>query len=118
MDTSVIIALLGIASSIAGFMFGSRKRHAETVGSELENMQKAIQVWKEVAEYQTEEISTLRGEINEFKRQLTGVERLFRNQTTRELTQIVSLLKEENNAQFQMFGEKLSNFELQITKNQ
>jgi len=118
MDTSLIIALLGILSSIVGFLFGRRKHHAETVGNELENMQKAIQVWKEVAEYQTAEISTLRGEINELKRELSGVERLFRNQSTRELTQIVSLLKEENNAQFQMFGEKLSNFELQISKNQ
>jgi hypothetical protein len=118
MDTSIIIAFLGIVSSIVGFIFGRRKRHVEVVGPELSNMQQAIQVWKEVAEYQTGEISTLRNEINELKRQLSGVERLFRHQTTRELTKIVSLLKEENTNQFQMFGEKLTNFELQISKNQ
>jgi LPXTG-motif cell wall-anchored protein len=62
MDTSVIIALIGVVSTIAGFLFGRRKRHAETIGYELSNMQKAIQVWKEVADYQSSEIASLRKE--------------------------------------------------------
>ena len=78
MDTSVIIALLGVVSSVSSFMFGRRKRHVEVVGQELSNMQKAIQVWKDVAEYQTGEIATLRGEINNLKKELLEIERLYR----------------------------------------
>jgi len=41
-------------------------------------MQKAIQVWKEVAEYQTGEISTLRREIDELKKEMICMERMYR----------------------------------------
>ena len=68
MDTSIIIALIGVVSTVCGFLFGRRKRHAETIGYELNKMQKAIQVWKEVAEYQTGEIASLRTEIDNLKR--------------------------------------------------
>ena len=78
METSVIIALLGIASSIGSFMAGRRKRHADAVGQELSNMQKAIHVWKEVAEYQTREITKLRMEIEELKKELSKVEQKYR----------------------------------------
>jgi cell division protein FtsB len=78
MDTSLIIALLGVVSSIAGFLLGRRRRHAEVVGQELSNMQKAIQVWKEVAEYQTTEIATLRREINDLKKEMYGMEQMYR----------------------------------------
>ena len=78
MDASVVIALLGIASSFISFMFGRRQRHAKTVGQELSNMQQAIQVWKEVAEYQTSEIATLRKEINDMKKEMYDVERKYR----------------------------------------
>jgi len=78
MDTSLIIALLGIVSSISGFMLGRRKRQAEVVGQELSNMQKAIQVWKEVAEYQSGEIASLHKEIDALKRKLAKVEEKYR----------------------------------------
>ena len=81
MDTSIIIALLGVVSSFAGYMLGSRRRKAECVGYELNNMQKAIQVWKEVAEYQAVEIATLRREIDDLKKELANIELKYRRQT-------------------------------------
>ena len=78
MDTSVIIAILGIVSSFSGFMLGRRKRQAEVVGQELSNMQKAIQVWKEVAEYQSGEIAALHKEIDALKKKLAKVEEKYR----------------------------------------
>jgi LPXTG-motif cell wall-anchored protein len=78
MDTSIIVALMGVVSSLAGFLFGRRKRHAEEIGQELSNMQQAIQVWKEVAEYQSGEIAALRTEINHVKKELSDVERMYR----------------------------------------
>jgi predicted nucleic acid-binding Zn-ribbon protein len=80
MDTSLIIALIGVVSTIAGFFFGRRKRHAETIGYELSHMQKAIQVWKEVADYQSSEIATLRKEIDDLKKELHNVEKMYSEQ--------------------------------------
>ena len=99
MDTSIIIALLGIVSSVTSFMFGRRKRQAEVVGHELSNMQKAIQVWKEVAEYQTGEISTLRGEINNMKKELADVERLYRKRFMLEFQSCVNYQSATNKKQ-------------------
>jgi len=78
MDTSVIIAILGVVSTFTGFMAGRRKRRAEVIGHELSNMQKAIQVWKEVAEYQSGEIAALHKEINDLKKKLAKVEQKYR----------------------------------------
>jgi len=122
MDTSLIIALIGVVSTIAGFLFGSRKRQAEAIGYELCNMQKAIQVWKEVAEYQTTEISSLRAEINDLKSELNDLEKMHRKQCTgayiaqavTELTNIVSSLKDSTT----QFHDLEKNIELQISKNQ
>jgi hypothetical protein len=77
-DKSIIIALIGIVSSIVGFLAGRRKRHIEIVGGELDNIKKAIQVWKEVTEYQSDEIAKLRLDIGELKKELAGVEKMYR----------------------------------------
>jgi len=122
MDTSLIIALIGVVSTIAGFLFGSRKRQAEAIGYELNNVQKAIQVWKEVAEYQTSEIASLRAEINELKEELNNLEKMHRKQCTganvtkavMEFTNIVSSLKDKTI----QFHDLEKNIELQISKNQ
>jgi hypothetical protein len=78
MNTSIIIALIGLLTSIGGYLAGRRMRRAETVGKELDNMQKAIREWKSIAEYQTEEICTLRCEINALKTEILNMERLYR----------------------------------------
>ena len=78
MDTSLVIAIIGVVSTFTGFVVGRRKRQAEVVGHELSNMQKAIQVWKEVAEYQSGEIAALHKEINDLKKKLTKVEQKYR----------------------------------------
>ena len=98
METSIIIALLGIISSIAGFMVGRRKRHAEVVGYELSNMQKAIQVWKEVADYQSGEIATLRKEIDDLKKELSNVDLKYRERfagKTMEAREVIKKAKGE-----------------------
>jgi septal ring factor EnvC (AmiA/AmiB activator) len=82
METSVIIALIGLITSIGGFHAGRRMRRAETVGKELDNMQKAIQQWKDIAEYQTGEICALRKEIDALKKEISSVERMHREQFT------------------------------------
>jgi septal ring factor EnvC (AmiA/AmiB activator) len=78
MDTSLIIAIIGAVSTIAGFFAGRRKRQVEIVGKELDNIQKAIQVWKDVTEYQTDEIVKLREEIDNLKKELSKVEKMYR----------------------------------------
>jgi hypothetical protein len=78
MDTTVIIAVIGLLTSIGGYLAGRRMHRAETVGRELDNMQKAIREWKSIAEYQTEEICTLRREINALKTEILNMERLYR----------------------------------------
>jgi len=94
MDTSLIIALIGVVSTVCGFLFGRRKRHAETIGYELNNMQKAIQVWKEVAEYQTGEIASLRTEIDNLKKELLNVEKMYREHNSGKTKNIEKLKSE------------------------
>ena len=113
MDTSLIIALIGVVTTVAGFLFGSRKRKAEVVGQELSNMQKAIQVWKEVAEFQTSEIASLRKEIDDLKKELSGVERMYREQHSGKLKAI-----ENNTKKLCEVEKRLMNIETYITKNQ
>jgi DNA repair exonuclease SbcCD ATPase subunit len=43
-------------------------------------MQKAIQVWKEVADYQSSEIASLRKEIDDLKKELYNVEKMYNEQ--------------------------------------
>jgi septal ring factor EnvC (AmiA/AmiB activator) len=88
MDTSIIVAIIGTGTTfiagVFGFIFGGRRRKAEVVGIEMDNMQKAISSWKEIVDYQTTEIITLRSEITALRSQIGKLECEIQNLTVRE----------------------------------
>jgi hypothetical protein len=71
MDINIIIALIGTGTTfvagMAGFAFGGKRRKAEVTSIELDNMMKALNSWKELVEYQTNEIICLRKEIADLR---------------------------------------------------
>ena len=75
--SAIIIAVLGAGGTFGGFIFGRRTRQAVAVGKELDNMQKVISNWKEIVEYQSQEIIDMRKEINSLKNELINVEQKY-----------------------------------------
>jgi polyhydroxyalkanoate synthesis regulator phasin len=56
-------------------------------------MQQAIQVWKEVAEYQTGEITNFRKEIDQLKKELANVEQKYRERFAGKKTVVHDVIK-------------------------
>jgi peptidoglycan hydrolase CwlO-like protein len=75
-DASIIIALTGLITSICSYLAGRRLRHAETVSKEIDNMQKAIHTWRELVDFQANEILRLDKKITELNTELRNIELL------------------------------------------
>lgn len=78
MDASVIIALIGLATSLGGYLAGYRTRRAQAASVEMHNMRAALKTWQEIVDHQTGEIAALRSEIIGLKNEILNVERLYR----------------------------------------
>lgn len=71
MDYSWIWATLASAgSSFVTWVFTRRKQTAEAEGSELDNVEKAVAIWRQTAEDLHKEINELRQQITDLRRQI------------------------------------------------
>ena len=71
MDIQIILGILALAGTASGYLFGKRKNRADAQGSELDNVDKAVTIWRKLAEdlekKMTSEIDSLRKENEELR---------------------------------------------------
>ena len=71
MDPQIILAIFALIGPILGYAFAKRKNTAEAQGSELDNVDKAVTIWRKLAEDLEAklkvEIDSLRKENEEMK---------------------------------------------------
>lgn len=71
MDYSWIWATLASAgASFVTWVFTRRKQTAEAEGSELDNVEKAVAIWRQTAEDLHKDINELRQHITDLRRQI------------------------------------------------
>ena len=58
-----------------GWFFTRRKTNAEAKGSELENVEQAIKIWRETAEKLSKRVDELSAEVDELRKDLISVHR-------------------------------------------
>ncbi len=69
-----IIGSLG-GGGLIGWFFTRKKTNAEAKGSELENVEQAIKIWRETAEKLSARVDELSREVNDLRNDLTAVHR-------------------------------------------
>lgn len=74
-DTLLVPILTAFAGAFSGWFFGRRKQQAEAVQSELQTIEKAVAIWREIAQdlkkelaEQSEQIEKLREEVSTLRR--------------------------------------------------
>lgn len=91
----VIPVLTALGAGFSGWLFGRRKQAAEAVASELETIEKAVAIWREIAqdlkkelEAQSAEIAKLRDEVSTLRKDNAGLlselKQIKKNQTHQE----------------------------------
>ncbi len=58
-----------------GWFFTRKKSNAEAKGSELENVEQAIKIWRETAEKLSKRVDELSAEVDELRKDLISVHR-------------------------------------------
>lgn len=74
-DTLLVPVITTMAGAFSGWFFGRRKQQAEAQASELETVEKAVAIWREIAQdlkkelaLQSDEIGKLREEVSTLRR--------------------------------------------------
>jgi peptidoglycan hydrolase CwlO-like protein len=60
------LSAAGVAS--VTWLFSRKKQQAETVQTELDNVQKAVEIWRQTAEDLKKEVEQLRAEVKELQK--------------------------------------------------
>lgn len=68
--TWVYSTLAAAGAATITWLFGRRKQTAETVQTELDNVQKAVEIWRKTAEDLKSEVEQLRTEVKELHKLL------------------------------------------------
>lgn len=62
---SIVEGLIGAGGgSIIGFILGRKKENVEIKGSELDNTEKAVKLWREMAEELKKQVDELSGKVD------------------------------------------------------
>jgi peptidoglycan hydrolase CwlO-like protein len=74
-DLTWLWSTLGaVGSGFAGWLFGRAKQNAETKGTELDNVEKAVEIWREMASDLRGQFNALQTEVLTLQRQVTKLE--------------------------------------------
>ena len=60
-----ITYLIPVATALIGYLFAAKKNNAETNVLELEAVEKAVRIWRELAGDLKKEVEELRKQVNE-----------------------------------------------------
>lgn len=84
MATTIIIALIGLCSTLIGsliaYVFAIRKNRAEVLSIELENTAKVIAIWREMSEEQSSRIEELETKLELLQKLIETLENDFKLQ--------------------------------------
>lgn len=73
---SLVIPLLtALGGGFSGWLFGRRKQAAEAVASELQTIEKAVSIWREIAQDLKKELETQSGEIVKLRDEVSTLRR-------------------------------------------
>lgn len=74
-DTSWIGTTISTAAgAFFGWLFGRRKQTAEAQGSELENIEKAVAIWRQIASDLEGKFTALQTEVNQLRKEVFKLE--------------------------------------------
>ena len=62
------------AGAFFGWLFGKRKIKAEAQGSELENIEKAVAIWRQIASDLEGKFTALQTEVNQLRKEVFKLE--------------------------------------------
>ncbi|MRJ11536.1 cell wall anchor protein [Ornithobacterium rhinotracheale] len=83
-------AITALIGGVAGWFFTRKKQHAELQANELDNVDKAVKIYREVADDLSKQLKTAITELNEAKKELDEA-----RQTIKELEEKVEALTHE-----------------------
>lgn len=66
--------LAAVGTGVAGWLFGRRKQNVEIKTSELDNVEKAVEIWREMASDLRGQFQALQTEVLTLQRQVTKLE--------------------------------------------
>lgn len=67
MDNGIIIAVAGLATTVVAYVFGRGKAAAETKKTELDAVEKAITIWRQLAEDLSAKVTALQVEVDKLR---------------------------------------------------
>jgi len=91
-DTLFVPALTTLAGAFSGWFFGRRKQQAEAVQSEMQSVEKAIAIWREIAQDLKKELSEQTVQIEKLRDEVSTL----RRDNARLLTELKSIKKRQN----------------------
>lgn len=91
-DTLFVPILTTLAGAFSGWFFGRRKQQAETMHSELQTIEKAVAIWREIAQDLKKELAAQSLQINELRQEVSTL----RRDNVRLLTELKAIKKRQN----------------------
>jgi septal ring factor EnvC (AmiA/AmiB activator) len=91
-ETLFIPFLTSIAGAFSGWFFGRRKQTAEAVQSELESVEKAVSIWREIAQDLKKEMAEQGVQIQKLQNEVATL----RRDNARLLTELKQIKKVQN----------------------
>jgi cell division protein FtsB len=73
--TELIIALIGLLTTVGAWLVSGRKNKAETLAVELQNVQQVVKLWKDLTDELTRKVTALEKEIVKLRKELEDIER-------------------------------------------
>lgn len=74
MNEVLTVAISSILTALAGWLIGRRKTSAETTAIEINNVEKATEVWRRIADELREDLTRLLKENAEMKEEIKKLE--------------------------------------------
>lgn len=91
-ETLLIPFLTSIAGAFSGWFFGRRKQTAEAVQSELESVEKAVSIWREIAQDLKKEMAEQGVQIQKLQDEVATL----RRDNARLLSELKQIKKAQN----------------------
>lgn len=92
LDTLLFPLLSSAASAFLGWFFARRKQKAEAVASELETVEQAVRIWRELAQDLKKELSEQSVEIAHLRDEVS----VLRKDNVRLLSELKAIKKTQN----------------------
>lgn len=73
--TEIIIALIGLSTTVGAWLVSGRRNRAEALALELQNVQRVVKLWRDLTDELTRKVLALEGEIVKLRKELEDIER-------------------------------------------